>query len=62
MPATTETRVAVSPAEAAEMYGVSRQTIYALIDRGELRRFHVGRCARIPVDDVLALIGGDNAT
>jgi len=39
--------------------GVSRQTVYALIGRGELRRFKVGRCARIPTADVLGLVGGD---
>ncbi len=52
------TRVAVSPAEAADMLGCSRQHIYALIDRNELRRYHLGKSARIPVADVLALIGG----
>ena len=51
-------RAVYSPAEAAEFLGVSRQTVYALIDRGQLRRFKVGRCARIPAADVLALVGG----
>jgi excisionase family DNA binding protein len=52
-------RIAYSPAEAAEALGVTRQHVYHLIERGELRRFHVGRCARIPVADVLALVGGE---
>lgn len=52
-------RLAYSPAEAAAALGCSRQHIYALIQRGELRRFKVGaRAARIPVADVLGLIGG----
>lgn len=50
-------RLAYSPAEAAEALGVTRQTIYNLIARGQLRRFHVGTCARIPAADVHALVG-----
>lgn len=52
------TRAAYTPTEAALVLGVTRATVYNLIDRGELRRFKVGRCARIPVADVLKLIGG----
>lgn len=51
-------RIAYTPAEAAAALGVTRQTVYALIGRGELRRFKIGRCTRIPVADVLALVGG----
>jgi excisionase family DNA binding protein len=50
--------IAYTPAEAATALGVTRQTVYNLIDRGELRRFKVGRCTRIPVADVHALVGG----
>lgn len=50
-------RIAFSPGEAAEALGVTRQTIYALIKAGRLRRFKVGRCARIPAADVYALVG-----
>ena len=51
-------RIAVSPSEAAEMLGCTRQTVYTLIERGELRRYTVGkRLSRIPIGDVLALIG-----
>lgn len=49
---------ALTPSEAAEVLKVTRQTVYALIDRGELRRFKVGRSTRIPTRDVLGLIGG----
>lgn len=52
-------RIALSPSEAAAALGITRQTVYALINRGELRRFKVGRCTRIPAADVLALVGGD---
>jgi len=48
--------IAVSPAHAADMVGVSRGTIYNLIERGELRRSKVGRATRIPVADLVALI------
>ncbi len=45
--------------EAADYLKVTRQTIHTLINRGELRRFKVGRCSRIPAADVLALVGAD---
>lgn len=60
----TVDRLAYSPIEAAEALGVTRQTIYALIERNQLRRFKVGRLTRIPADDVHALVGakgGDHA-
>ena len=50
-------RIAFTPAEAAELLGVTRQTIFALLKSGKLRRFKVGRCTRIPVSDVHALVG-----
>ncbi len=50
--------IAYSPAEAANVLGVTRQTVHALINRGQLRRYKVGSCTRIPVADVLALVGG----
>jgi excisionase family DNA binding protein len=49
--------IAYSPQEAADLFGCSRQTIHALINRGELRRFKVGRLTRIPAADVHALVG-----
>ena len=48
--------IAVSPSHAANLIGVSRQTIYNLIERGDLRRSKVGRATRIPVADLVALI------
>ena len=40
-----------SPADAARMSQVSRETIYREIDRGELRAVHVGRQLRIDPSD-----------
>ena len=51
-----ERLIAVSPAQAADLIGVSRGTIYNLIERGDLRRSKVGRATRIPVADLVALI------
>ncbi len=53
---TTE-RLVYSPAEAADALGCTRQTIYALISRGELRRMAVGRLCKIPAADVHRLAG-----
>jgi excisionase family DNA binding protein len=46
-----------TPAEAAHALGCSRQTIYQFIARGELRRQHIGRAARIPAADIHRLAG-----
>lgn len=54
-------RPVLTPAETAAVLGVTRQTVYALINSGELRRYKVGRSARIPRVDVYALIGGPDA-
>jgi excisionase family DNA binding protein len=48
--------IAVSPVRAAELVGLSRATIYNLIERGELRRSKIGKATRIPVADLVALI------
>lgn len=49
--------LAYSPTEAADALGCTRQTIFALINRGELRRFKVGRLTKIPAADVHSLVG-----
>ena len=36
--------------------GVSRQTIYRLVEDGKLRRVKLGRSVRFRVEDILALI------
>ena len=43
--------VLLTPADAARMAQVSRETIYRGIDRGELRARHVGRQLRIDPAD-----------
>jgi putative molybdopterin biosynthesis protein len=43
--------VVLSPADAARMAQVSRETIYREIDRGELQAVHVGRQLRIEPSD-----------
>lgn len=48
--------IAVAPARAAELLGLSRATIYNLIEAGELRRSKIGRATRIPVSDLVALL------
>lgn len=49
-------RIAVKPARAAEITGLSRATIYNLIADGTLRRSKVGAATLIPVADLVALI------
>jgi excisionase family DNA binding protein len=52
----TETRtldgeVLLTPADAARLAQVSRDTVYRGIERGELRALHVGRQLRIDPSD-----------
>ena len=49
--------IAYSPQQAADALGVTRQTINNLMNRGDLRRYKVGRSTRIPKADVHALVG-----
>jgi putative molybdopterin biosynthesis protein len=59
MSAQTPTRggtVLLSPADAARIAQVSRETIYREIDRGELRARHVGRQLRIDPADFAAYL------
>jgi excisionase family DNA binding protein len=51
--------VLLSPADAARVAQVSRETIYREIDRGELRARHVGRQLRISPDDFAAYLDRD---
>jgi putative molybdopterin biosynthesis protein len=48
---TRDGTVLLTPADAARMAQVSRETIYREIDRGELRARHVGRQLRIDPAD-----------
>jgi excisionase family DNA binding protein len=46
----------LSVQEAAEVLGVAAKTIHALIRRGELRSYRVGRLVRIQRDDLNACV------
>jgi putative molybdopterin biosynthesis protein len=50
--------VLLTPADAARLAQVSRDTIYREIERGELRALHVGRQLRIDPDDYRRWIEG----
>lgn len=44
-------RLAVSPDEAAQLLGISRPSIYPLLDcEGGIQSFRIGRSRRIPLD------------
>ena len=42
----------ISISEFQQMLGISRSTVYRLIERGEIGRVRIGRAVRIPCDDV----------
>jgi excisionase family DNA binding protein len=54
-------KIAVTPSEAATMLGVHVSTIYKLHGRGELPMRKVGRCSKIPIASVRALVEGEEA-
>jgi len=43
-------RLLLRPAEAAELLGVGRSKVYALLVAGEVPSIRVGRSVRVPVD------------
>ena len=47
-----DTRSAVSPATLAKRWGKCRQTIYNMIDAGELHSFKVRNSRLIPISEV----------
>jgi excisionase family DNA binding protein len=46
----------ISISEVQRVLNVSRATVNRLLDRGELRRVHIGRAVRIPSEDVQAFV------
>jgi excisionase family DNA binding protein len=44
----------ISIAECEEMLGISRSTVYRLVERGQLTFVHIGRAVRIRRDEVEA--------
>lgn len=49
--------VAITIAETAAILQCSRQHVHHLINRGELRRYKVGRLTRLNTQEVLAMVG-----
>jgi putative molybdopterin biosynthesis protein len=58
---TRDGTVLLSPADAARMAQVSRDTIYREIERGELPAHHVGRQLRIDPADFHAYLDRERA-
>jgi excisionase family DNA binding protein len=58
---TRDDAVLLTPAEVARRANVCRETIYRIIDRGELRVFHVGRQVRIDPADFRNYLERDGA-
>ena len=52
----TSGRAALTPAEVADLLGMSRQWVYILLDRRELVGFHIGRKRRVTVASVAAYV------
>ena len=61
--ATREGTVLLTPADAARLANVSKDTVYREINRGELKALHVGRQLRIDPTDFRHYLkrGSDNA-
>ena len=55
-----EDRKAVSPANLAQRWGKCRQTIYNMIDAGELHSFKVRNSRLIPLSEVERIERGDS--
>ncbi len=58
MSALSQEPFALTTTEAAHQLGVSRQTIYALISRGVLTPYKIGRATRLNTAQVRSLVGG----
>jgi len=53
---TTIEPLLLSSREAAKSLSISERTLFALAERGELRKIHVGRAVRYSVDDLKSWI------
>ena len=49
-------KLLVRPAEAAELLGVGRSTVYALVKAGVFPTVRVGRSTRLPVEQLRAWV------
>ncbi|MCK9899107.1 transcriptional regulator [Parafrankia colletiae] len=50
------TKLLLTPAEAAELLGVGRTTIYELMNSGDIPSVRIGRARRIPSADLVAFV------
>jgi len=57
MPAITSDRLAVSITEAAKIIGVTRPTVYRLLEDGTLTASSFRGVRRIPLEQIHALLG-----
>jgi excisionase family DNA binding protein len=51
-----ETRLLLTPSEAAHWLGICRSKVYELLYAGELRSVKIGRSRRIPTSAVIAYV------
>ncbi len=49
-------RLAVTVSEAAKMLSLSRAKLYPLISRREIRSLKIGKCRRVPVQEIESFI------
>ncbi|MCM3884804.1 helix-turn-helix domain-containing protein [Frankia sp. R82] len=50
------TKLLLTPTEAADLLGVSRSTVYELLNSGDIESVHIGRARRIPSAALLAFV------
>ena len=60
-PLPNDARSAVSPAHLAQRWGKCRQTIYNMIDDGELHSFKVRNSRLIPISEIERIEKGEAA-
>jgi excisionase family DNA binding protein len=50
------TKLLLTPTEAADLLGVSRSTVYELLNSGDIESVHIGRARRIPAASLHAFV------
>ncbi|MCK9878557.1 helix-turn-helix domain-containing protein [Frankia sp. Ag45/Mut15] len=50
------TKLLLTPTEAADLLGVSRSTVYELLNSGDIESVHIGRARRIPSAALLTFV------
>jgi excisionase family DNA binding protein len=54
---TADSRLLLTPEHAADKLAIGRTTVYALMQRGELRSVKIGRSRRVPADALDEYVG-----